>query len=234
MSTPCLALVSMRTYFHITVADAAAEKIAVVGTDSAAFEQTSVADGQNPGIKISTLDSVDSATEQVLNGTIDAAVVKIERGYDLIARNHPGTLTINFANQSVEKIDRDNTLTSLGISPQNFEQSLTRSQVNIHTFGQDEEQSESEIQSITTVLIATGVMCYLIFLFAGNIGGRVTEEKASHVVEIILATIRPQDLLIGKIIADTIVGCAASGIILAASTIALRISGIMSSTVQAI
>ncbi|MBP3088471.1 hypothetical protein EML15_04830 [Corynebacterium sp. sy017] len=77
-------------------------------------------------------------------------------------------------------------------------------------------------------------MCYLIFLFAGNIGGRVTEEKASRVVEIILATIRPQDLLIGKIIANTIVGCVASGIILAASTIALRISGIMSSTVQAI
>ncbi|MBT1122324.1 ABC transporter permease, partial [Stutzerimonas nitrititolerans] len=90
-----------------------------------------------------------------------------------------------------------------------------------------DDSSEANIGAVVTVLIAVGLMSFFIMLFAGNIGSRVTEEKSSRVVEIILATVRPLDFLGGKLIANVILGVVSSLLILGSGAIAISATGLL-------
>ena len=70
------------------------------------------------------------------------------------------------------------------------------------------------------------VIIFLVFLFAGILGGRVTEEKASRIVEIMLATVRPIELLAGKLLGNLIVGVIGAALFLAAGGVALAVTGL--------
>ena len=81
---------------------------------------------------------------------------------------------------------------------------------------------------VATVLIGAMVVVFSVMTFAGLIGGRVTEEKSSRVVEIILSSVRPVDFLAGKILGNTIVGFLATLLILGGGAISLAATGLAS------
>lgn len=56
------------------------------------------------------------------------------------------------------------------------------------------------------VLATVLVLLLSITLFAARIGGRVTEEKSSRIVEILLSSLNPRELLIGKIFGNLFLG----------------------------
>ena len=70
------------------------------------------------------------------------------------------------------------------------------------------------------------ILMFSIMLFAANIGGRVTEEKSSRIIEIILGSVRPLDFLTGKILGNTLFGLGAVSVILAIGIVGLRLSGL--------
>ena len=65
----------------------------------------------------------------------------------------------------------------------------------------DEDQARFLFANIGTILILVGIFCFGFRVLTG-----VVEEKQSRVVEVVLSTVRPRDLLMGKVLGIGILG----------------------------
>lgn len=191
-----------------------AKKLAVVGTSAAPFEQ----------VETTTIDNVSDAEAEVREGNMDAALVKTDSGYDFLYKDSPDAELSATVGEVVSASAQQEALDKVGVSAEEFAAAMPASDLHMKSV---EDDSEANMESILTILIAVSLMSYFIMLFAGNIGGRVTEEKSSRVVEIILASARPVDFLAGKILANAAIGFVASAIILGVGAVALSFSNIL-------
>jgi len=67
----------------------------------------------------------------------------------------------------------------------------------------------------------------MVITFAAQVGSRVTEEKSSRVVELVLSTVRPLDFLAGKILGNLVFGFISTAILLGAGFTALQVTGLL-------
>jgi ABC-2 type transport system permease protein len=76
-------------------------------------------------------------------------------------------------------------------------------QVDVVSLDPDADQRE---QATIVALVGVGLLYFLLILFGQFVAQGVVEEKSSRVVELLLATIRPWQLLAGKIIGLGVLG----------------------------
>ncbi len=98
---------------------------------------------------------------------------------------------------------------TFNIDPKKFEfiKGLTKSQ--IATIKVDEQGNEKK--SFTEITIILGmffgfVIYFLIFLFASQVLRGVLEEKTNRIVEVLISSVKPMELMIGKIVGIALVG----------------------------
>ena len=97
-------------------------------------------------------------------------------------------------------------LLAAGVDPDILESIKTN--INLSVIRMDEEGGEketfTEIQFILGLILA--VLIYMfIMLFGGQVMQGVTEEKSSRIVEVIVSSVRPFQLMMGKIIGVSLV-----------------------------
>ncbi|KAB1501329.1 ABC transporter permease [Corynebacterium sp. 320] len=194
--------------------------LAVVGMSAEPFEQAT-----DSAVTVTVLDHSSDAEARVKDGDADAAVVKTDNGVDFVFDNTPDPALHSLVEGVISSMAQNQALSTLGISPEEFQKAMPASTVTMVSL---DEQSDDDVNypAIVTVMIAVGMMCFFVMLFAGNIGSRVTEEKSSRVVEIILASARPTDFLAGKIIANTLFGVVASTLIMGVGAVGLSLTGL--------
>lgn len=224
--------------------------LAVVGMESAPFEQVAkeITEANNPGamegagpiagvgfggtgeIKVESIDSADEAKQKVKDGDVDAALVAEGEGndasYELFAKGSPNGTVTAVVSTALTANAQNEALNAVGVDPADFTNALPDSSYTTVDLDEEKEQ-ESNLGAVVTVMIAVSLMSFFIILFAANIGGRVTEEKSSRVVEIILASVRPMDFLAGKLVGNAIVGLVSTAIILGAGATAVKITGLL-------
>lgn len=234
-------------YFLNSDADARST-LAVVGTDAAPFTQAneSLLRHENPGagegagpiapmgahsgVEIMTVDSADAATAAARAGDIDAALIAEGQGkdarYRLVSDGTPDQTISTIVSTGLATAAQNHALSSVGVSPEDFAKAMPNS--NFDTVDLSKERpSKANIGAVVTIMIGVSMMCFFIILFAANIGSRVTEEKSSRVVEIILATARPLDFLGGKLVGNTLVGFLCTAIILGSASLAIKATGLL-------
>ena len=81
--------------------------------------------------------------------------------------------------------------------------------INIATIRMDEEEGEktiyAELESIIGMLLAF-VIYFVIFLFSNQVLRGVIEEKSNRIVEVIISSVKPFGLMMGKILGIALVG----------------------------
>lgn len=127
--------------------------------------------------------------------------------------------TINLA---LSQYAQNEALATAGVAPEEYYDAMPPISLNIVNIGQ-----ETDFPAVLTVLSGVAILVYFIILFAGNIGSRVTEEKSSRVVEIILSSTRPLDFLAGKLLGNLVVGLVGTVTVLGGAIIALWASGLL-------
>ena len=196
------------------------DSVAVVGMEASAFDDS--------GIDATAAKDRAEAQQMVENEDADAALVPAEDdGWDLLSKSDTPAAVTTTVNQIVASQAQATALDKLNIDPQDLADatpSTTVNQVNL----EEEDGSEQKMAGVATVLIGAMVVVFSVMTFAGLIGGRVTEEKSSRVVEIILSSVRPVDFLAGKILGNTIVGFLATLLILGGGAISLATTGLAS------
>ncbi|OFS20015.1 ABC transporter permease [Corynebacterium sp. HMSC04H06] len=192
------------------------DTVAVVEMPTEAFD--------NSGLDARGADDADQAAELVRNGDAEAALVPGDEGWDLISQDgNPSQTMTATINQVVEAYSSQTALQELGVSPTDYAQALPEITVNLVSVDEADgaASSENEIFSVLTVLAAAMIIIFSVITFASLVGGRVTEEKSSRVVEIILSSVRPLDFLAGKILGVTIFGFVTTLVLVGAGAAAL-------------
>jgi len=103
-------------------------------------------------------------------------------------------------------------LTEAGVSPAELQAAQHPPTVDALDPQTDADESRFLFANIAAVLILVGI-----FSFGYTVLTGVVEEKQSRVVEVVLSTVRPRDLLMGKVLGIGILGLVQLGVFVAAA-----------------
>ncbi|MET3943206.1 ABC transporter permease [Corynebacterium mucifaciens] len=171
----------------------------------------------------------DEAMRMVRDGDVDAALVADGDQWQVISDGTPSVSVMSGMESLAESYTRSETLATLGISPEDYDAAsrtidVVPVDVDDATGGEDTEQ---HFVRLLTTFAALMMVIFTVITFAAQVGSRVTEEKSSRVVELVLATVRPLDFLAGKLLGTLILGFIATALLLAVGGVGLKVSGLV-------
>lgn len=127
---------------------------------------------------------------------------------ELFYKKQPGVSTINFIENTIE-----NTLQNIALKEQfnlTVEQiNSLRKDVDVKTTYRDEQGNEEEKSTTINTVLGFGgatLIYFFIFLYGVQVMRGVIEEKTNRIVEIIISSVKPFQLMLGKIIGVALVG----------------------------
>src|SRR5688572_606637 len=124
----------------------------------------------------------------------------------LFSAKQPNINLVTSIERTIQKEIESMKLKAQGIDQQMLDQIKTKVRVNTRTLT---EQGEEEASAgLTTVVgMIGGVLIYMfIFLYGAQVMRGVIEEKTNRIVEVIISSVRPFQLMMGKIIGIALVG----------------------------
>jgi ABC-2 type transport system permease protein len=167
--------------------------VGVVGSDSAALSTAIQAVGAQQNLKVTVHQgtSAADAAHQVSKGKWAAAVIDDVR---IVAKTTDSTAVglLQAAHQSVTSVQG---LRRSGLSNTQISAALNVAALPIRAETSSDSAARQAIATITVVLLFGQLISFCTQAAMG-----VVEEKSSRVVEIILATVRPWQLLVGKLL----------------------------------
>ena len=178
----------------VLVADDGAQRLGVVG-DTGSAAMLEAAAGQ-AGLELTTVEVPDEQTarQQVRDGELDAALVDgsrvvVESELDPILRS---VLEEDAAQRAVAGV-----LVERGVDPAVLSTAAAEATLQIDAF----EPPDPQAAERTGLAFVVVIVLYIQLSFFGiAVAMGVVEEKTSRVVEVLLATIRPWQLLLGKVL----------------------------------
>ena len=168
------------------------------------------------------------AEQLVRDGDVQAALIVEGDTWEVLADGSPSTTILTGLDALSQQQARAETLSTLGISPADYE--AASPQINVVPVDINDTEGDDTAQllpRLLTTFFALIIVMLTVITFAAQVGSRVTEEKSSRVVELILASVRPLDFLAGKLLGTLIFGFLATTVLLAVGGIGLKVSGLI-------
>jgi ABC-2 type transport system permease protein len=214
------------------------EPITTVGLNgqSIAIADTLIEAAEQLDYEVRTVEVTDrvAGREQVADGSLDALVSGAPAALSVLARGDLDADLRTVLNgivqrqvlagllASVEDLDADAVLTTVADAG-----------VQVQALDPGDPHHD---QRLALALIMVALLYVSLLLYGSMVAQGVVEEKSSRVVELLLATVRPRDLLCGKVVGLGLVGLiqlatvGIVGLLLAMVTGALTISGAAAGT----
>ena len=129
-----------------------------------------------------------------------------EKAVLLYSDKSPGIITQSYISNAMQTILKNNLLVNAhNISKEDFDK-INNTNIKLDT--EDLRTGEKSFTEIKTGLgIFSGILIYFfIFLFGSQVMRGVIEEKTSRIVEVIISSVKPFQLMMGKIIGVALVG----------------------------
>lgn len=164
----------------------------------AAFAQVSSQPGV-PEFELVETASAEEATQMVREGEADIALTSEDGHATLVADEDPGPTTELVVRQVTASSALIDYVTSLGGSPSGLAEAMSTDQLQVTYLSDDSDSSDaSPAELFATAGIALIMLIWV--MSASGIAAGVTEEKSSRVIEILLSTVRPLQIISAKII----------------------------------
>ena len=119
----------------------------------------------------------------------------------------PMTLT-EYISSTMQKVIEHKKLLASGIDPDIVKAAHTSIHVQSIRMSEDEnveKKSFSEFEFILGLALAL-IIYFVIFIFGGHVMRGVIEEKTNRIIEVIVSSVKPFELMMGKIIGIALVG----------------------------
>jgi ABC-2 type transport system permease protein len=224
-----VALAAIIVIAHLAAGDDERSVDVVVAGPDAAAEATEYGRlGDSVGIRFDVTAAADDAeaSAAVRDGTADVAV--LERGRALATKDEvdlTGDSTLATAlNVLRADIALDTGLATVGLGPDQAAEVRTTQPppvLALQSGDQGADTSRSGVALVTNILLFLMLQTYGSWVLTA-----VTREKASRVIEVLLAVIRPKQLLVGKTIGIGLVALAHAFVLIAVAFVTSRIVGI--------
>lgn len=138
---------------------------------------------------------------------IPVNILKEPRGVQIFTKEDKGIAFENSINQFVEKKVRQELLKKAGIDAEIYHSTQVEVQSSVKKISQDGNEKSSNGMISFAVSIGMGLFLYvMIILYGQQVMMGVIEEKGNRIVEVIISSVKPFQLLMGKIIGIGLVG----------------------------
>jgi len=188
---------------HIAVLDSSQLFIHKI-PETAKFKFTYAAD-----VKLENFKKNLSQTEYFGILYIPDYIANVPRGVEFYSyKQPPANLTMHIAN-AIEKEIETEKLKSFQIENLDDILQSVKTRIDIRTFKLSESGAEKESHSMLSMIVAyaSALLIYMfIFLFGAQVMRGVIEEKTSRIVEVIISSVKPFQLLMGKVVGVALVG----------------------------
>ncbi len=125
----------------------------------------------------------------------------------LFSTKQPGLNVTSYVKSVMKKVIEDEKLKAQGIDPEIIKSA--KADINLSTIRVEDDGAEKESYTEVEVGIAifAGIMIYFfIFMFGAQVLKGVMEEKQNRIVEVIISSVKPFQLMMGKIVGIALVG----------------------------
>jgi ABC-2 type transport system permease protein len=147
--------------------------------------------------------AADSGYFGVLYIPLTSNLTSLEKAVVLFSESQPGLEVVDRIEKSLEKVINDNKYKDAGIDPEKL--SSIRTDVSISTRDLEDQATSTPLAS--GLGFVGGLLIYMfIFVYGAMVMRGVMEEKSSRIVEVIISSVRPFQLMMGKIIGVALVG----------------------------
>ena len=136
------------------------------------------------------------------------ALLKIDaNSFTLFSNQQIGLNLRKSIENQLEKISERNNLKSAGIDIKLIEQAQTDIKIKTKIITSDGETESSSTEASIGIGFITGILIYMfIFMYGTMVMRGVIEEKTNRIVEVIISSVKPFQLMIGKIFGVALVG----------------------------
>ncbi|NEK57696.1 ABC transporter permease [Geodermatophilus sabuli] len=186
--------------FQVAVNSGSEQTRVGVAGDSAGLPQALEAQGEALGIDVTVVELADEAEAR-------AAVDDEEVDGALLTGAAPELLVRESADGSLQAVVQG-AVGQLALADQLAEAGITSLDVPEVAVTALDPDADTDGQRVVVAIIGIAVLYSLLILFGQFVAQGVVEEKASRVVELLLATMRPWQLLAGKILGLGVLGFA--------------------------
>lgn len=184
---------------------------------------TQTAAAQGTAIETTTLGDADGEAA-VLDGDAAAFVTGTPPAIAVTFKHNPDVDVIQLLTDALQSQALADEVTKLGGDPAEFTQSIAAAAPDVKVL---EGEIENWGPNYLVTIVVLGLLLFGLISSGSIISQGVVEEKASRVVEILLATIRPSELFAGKVLGAGLIGLIQLAIYGAAAYGAVRITGVL-------
>lgn len=198
-------LIGGQIIFAVVSSKDDATTIGVVGDDrslSVAVAQSAKALGQSIDIRKPADEA--KARSQIKEGDLDLALIgKSDGSFAAVSKKDIGTQLQGVVDSATRQIALDRALASQHVDTDALAKDLAKATVSIDVL---EPSDPDKYQRMGLAYIAVFLLFFTVYLYGLYVAMGIVEEKSSRVVELLLSTIKPLDLLAGKVIGIGAVG----------------------------
>jgi len=134
---------------------------------------------------------------------IPKMTIENPQGFKLIGKKNVSFDVENYLEDELERIIRDERMVALNIKREDLEK--TKAKVKISTETQEGKESSSGVIYIVSFLGA--ILIYMsVLLYGVQVMRSVIEEKTNRIVEVMISSVKPVQLMLGKILGVAAVG----------------------------
>jgi ABC-2 type transport system permease protein len=209
--SPLLIVIFYGVIFYFSVNRDLAEesKIVLVNDQSSVFENK-LEDTKTISFQYKKL--TDSEPKLLLESSGAYGVLTISNKgnnytYDLLANEQPGLNTLSSIESKLENVLKNKELNANGID-QKIVNDINAISVKLLTRKNTDDGIERGNSGTTTIIGFLGafLIYFFIFLYGVQVMKGVIEEKTNRIVEVIISSVKPFQLMMGKIIGIAMVG----------------------------
>ncbi|HHY08062.1 MAG TPA: ABC transporter permease [Corynebacteriales bacterium] len=210
-------------------------QVGVLAEESPEWTRMADAVSQQIGTKIEfrKYSDLDAAKKAVTDGEVDMALEPLNPArpyaYRAYQPNQP-VLQLQYIVQGIlQQAATGEVLAQSGVSPADLAAAAQEAELQVTSVKGD--QTDVTISYVVSIVGIILIMMF-VWVFGQIIGQGVVEEKASRIIEVIMATVRPLQLLWGKIIGIGAVAFLYMLIAVVAGGLSLHFTGIIPDAIQ--
>ncbi|TDQ79376.1 ABC transporter permease [Sphingobacterium yanglingense] len=126
---------------------------------------------------------------------------------EFLAANKPNVSTQNEIKSNLSDIIRDFKYQKLGINIDSLHNIDTTVAINAKEVTADGETKDSNTEIAMGIALALSILVYIsLFLYGSQVMRGIIEEKSNRIIEVIISSVKPFQLMMGKIIGIGLVG----------------------------
>lgn len=126
---------------------------------------------------------------------------------EFLASNKPNVSTQNDIKSNLSDILRDFKYQSLGINTDSLKNINTTVSINAKEITSDGTTKDSNTEIAMGIALALSILVYIsLFLYGSQVMRGIIEEKSNRIIEVIISSVKPFQLMMGKIIGIGLVG----------------------------